>query len=82
MTWGRVAIGRDITVGVVVPRSCIVMISLINTREYSMSWTDLLQQISSQHQNLSVGPKALDSSQISHSLLMVFGRRHDLEYVE
>lgn len=58
------------------------MISLINTGEHSMSSMDLLQQISSQHQNLSIGPKALDSSQISHPLLMVFGRRHDLEYME
>lgn len=44
--------------------------------------THLLQQIRCQHENLRVRPEALHSSKISHALLVIFGRRHDLENVE
>jgi hypothetical protein len=58
------------------------MISETGVLEHNLPSTNLLQQISSQHQNLGVGPKALDSSQISHSLLVVLGRRHDLKHMK
>lgn len=45
-------------------------------------WTDLFDQISGQHQNLSVRPEALHRGQIPNALLVVFGRGHDLQDVE
>ena len=42
----------------------------------------LLQQILSQHQNLSIWPEALHSSQISYPLLQILLRAHDFEYIE
>lgn len=43
---------------------------------------DLFQKIGGQHENLGVVPKALHSAQVSHPLLVILGRRHDLEDME
>ena len=44
--------------------------------------TYFFQEVCSQHQDFGIRTKALDSTKISHSLLVIFGRRHDFEYMK
>lgn len=45
-------------------------------------YTDLFDQVCGEHQDFGVWPEALNGSQVPNALLLVFGRRHDLEDVE
>lgn len=43
------------------------------------TYAHLFQKIGRQHENFSILPKALHSAQVSHPLLVILGRGHDLE---
>lgn len=73
--------GSDITVGVVEAMSCSPK-SVKDSKHVEQLVSDLLQQVGRQHQHLSIRTKALNSSQVSHPLLMILWRRHDLEHME
>lgn len=69
MTCGRVAIGREMTVGAAALRSY----KMLAMDSAGIPWNPpyLLQQVCSKHKNFCIGSESLNSSEIAHPLLVI-----------
>jgi hypothetical protein len=82
MICGSVTSGRDKEGMLGDTISCTPIRSTMLSLQKRMTGTDLFQHVCCQHQNFRVRSEALHRSEIAHSFLEIFGRRHDFQDVK